>query len=245
MSLSRIDRIAVRWLAAGIALLGVVSGIPLRAEAENARGVRQDGAGSYAWLSALWWQWGFGQPAVDVDGTNTNPILDTTGDFAAAGQENGIGPGNRFFFLAGSFGGDVDRTVTVPAGKALFFPVVNFESDNAVDPPTNFTVPELRTLAAANIDGVDSLYARLDGVDLEIVRTKSPAFSYTLPDEDSIYAYFGLFGPQFEGTIMPVVADGYWVRLPPLPAGEYLLEFGGANSSTGFSLNVTYRLTIE
>jgi hypothetical protein len=56
--------------------------------------------------------------------------------------------------------------------------------------------------------------------------------------------YFGLVGPQFEGRIKPAVADGYWAYIPPLPPGEYLLEFGGA-TSLGFSLNVTYFLTIE
>ena len=44
---------------------------------------------------------------------------------------------------------------------------------------------------------------------------------------------------------MPVAAEGYWGQIPPLPAGEYLLQFGGGISSTGFSVNATYLLTIE
>jgi hypothetical protein len=63
------------------------------------------GGGKYGNLTARWWQWVLAQPAVDVGGTNTNPLLDTTGDFAAVGQENGIGPGNKYFFLTGNFGG--------------------------------------------------------------------------------------------------------------------------------------------
>ena len=55
------------------------------------------GGGKYGHLTARWWQWVLAQPAVDVGGTNTNPLLDTTGDFAAVGQENGIGPGNKYF----------------------------------------------------------------------------------------------------------------------------------------------------
>ena len=47
-----------------------------------------------------------------------NPILDTTGEFAAVGQSGQV------WFLAGSFGSDpVSRTVTVPSGKALFVPI--------------------------------------------------------------------------------------------------------------------------
>ena len=138
------------------------------------------------------------------------------------------------------------RTVTVPEGKALFFPVVNYEADNAVAPPPNNTVPQLRALAKAVIDSVTTSYARLDGSPLEIFRTKSPTFDYTVPDENSLYDYFGLVGPQFEGRIKPAVADGYWAYIPPLPPGEYILEFGGTGTGLGgFSLDITYRLTIE
>lgn len=231
-----------RMIACRTALLAIVALTP--AWAQN-NGKQQNGEGKYANLTALWWEWVFSQPAIDIDNTNTNPVLDTTGEFAAAGQEGGIGPGNKFFFLAGTFGFDAVRTVTVPRGKALFFPIVNTEVDNAVDPPTNYTVPQLRALAKASIDPVDSKYARLNGVDLEIFRTKSPTFDYTVPDENSIYDYFGLFGPQFEGRIKPAVADGFWAYIAPLPPGEYILEFGGGVSSAGFSLNVVYFLSIE
>jgi hypothetical protein len=236
-----------RWqlIACLTALVAVVFLTP--AWAQN-NGKQQHGEGKYAHLTALWWQWVFAQPAVDVDGTNTNPVLDTTGDYATVGQENGIGPGNKFFFLAGGFGGDFERTVTVPAGKALFFPVVNFQIDNAVAPPTDYKVPQLRTRAKANIDMASSLHATLSNgtllTPLEIFRTESPTFRYTVADENSLYDYFGLVGPQFKGTIKPVVADGYWVYIPPLPSGDYTLEFGGAGAE-GFSLNVTYHLTIE
>lgn len=208
-------------------------------------GKQQDGEGQYANLTALWWQWVYAQPAMDVGSTNTNPVFDSTGAYAAAGQENGIGPGNKIFFLTGSFGANVVRTVTVPEGKALFFPVINFEYDNAVDPPTSYNVPKLRELAAASIDGATALYARINGAPLDIFRTKSPTFDYTLPDENSIYDYFGLIGPQFEGRIKPAVSDGYWVYVPPLPAGSYLLQFGGAIPATGFSIDITYNLTIQ
>jgi hypothetical protein len=200
--------------------------------------------GKYGRLTALWWEWVFAQPAVDVGDTNTNPILDTTGEFAAVGQEDGIGPGNKYFFLLGAFGGDVTRTVTVPEGKALFFPIFNFEVDNAVDPPTDHTVPELRALVTAAIDAATTLEATLDGEDVEIFRTASPTFSYTVPEENSLYDFFGLVGPQFEGRIKPAVADGYWAYIPPPPPGEYVLEITSADSS-GFSLHVKYFLTIE
>ena len=228
-------------LAIAVALLAVVAltGVPA---ADN--GKREAGEGKYADLTALWWQWALGQPFVDVGGTNTNPVQDSTGEYAAAGQENGIGPANKFFFLAGTWGGDAERTVTVPKGKSLFFPVIDWDMDNATLPPTNFTVPELRAVAKANIDLTISTYARLDGVPLEIFRTKSPTFAYTLPAENTVYDYF--YGPDwsvFDGMTIPAVSDGYWVYIPPLAPGDYVLEFG--SSHAWFSVNVIYHLTIE
>jgi hypothetical protein len=209
-------------------------------------GKRENGEGKYAELTALWWQWVFAQPAVDVGGTNTNPLFDSTGDYATVGQEEGIGPGNRYFFLVGTSGGDATRAVTVPAGKGLFFPIINGDWDNANDPPTDYTVPELRAQAKAGEDTVilSSLYSRVDGRDVEIFRTKSPVYSYTVPDENSLYAYEGRFGPQFEGTIKPAVSDGYWSYVDPLPAGAHVIEFGGTTTD-GFTVNVSYHLTVQ
>lgn len=200
-------------------------------------------ANDYGNLTARWWQWVYSQPAVNVGGTNTNPLLDSTGEYATAGQENGIGPGNKFFFLTGTFGGGATRTVTVPQGKALFFPIFNYEADNAVDPPTDYGVPKLKAIAKAQIDAATKLDATFDGKAVKIFRSTSPTFSYTVPDENSIYAFFGLTGPQFEGRIKPAVADGYWAYVPPPSPGQHELKFESA-SSAGFSLNVTYHLTV-
>ena len=86
------------------------------------------------------------------------------------------------------------------------------------------------------------VYSRLNGVNTGFFR-KFPTFDYRMPDRNGLFDYFGLIGPQFKGTIKPAVDDGYWVEVPPLPPGEYTLEFGG--SSPGFSLNVKYFLTIH
>jgi len=229
-------------------LLALVAAAPLQA------GGDPQGKGKYGNLTAQWWQWVYAQPTVDQDGTNTNPLLDSTGAYAAAGQEYGSGPAGKYFFLAGTVGANAERTVTVPADKGLFFPVINFEADNAV--PANEdgslvhkSVPELRAMAAEFVDATTSKYARLDGQDLEILRVESPTFAYTLPAQDSLYAYYTAQGwcacdePQYQGTIKPVVSDGYWVYVPPLPRGKHTLEFGG--SSTDFSIDIVYHLTVE
>ena len=227
------------WRFASVTIL---IGVMVFQSARADNGKPQAGTGKYSELTATWWAWIFAQPTVDVGSTNTNPVLDSTGQFASSGQKRGIGPANKYFFLAGAFGGDVTRTATVPAGKTLLFPIYNFQVDNAFDPPTSNTVPQLRAIAKANIDAVNiaDLYALLDGEPVAFFRTTSPTFSYTLPAENSLYDYFGLSGPQFEGTVHPVVSDGYWAVIAPLPPGEYVLEFGSVPY-----LNVTYYLTVE
>src|SRR5438094_251661 len=60
-------------------------------------------------LAAQWWQWAYNTPA------SVNPLTDSTGQFGAVNQ-----PAGNVWFLAGNFGGTTVRTVTIPAGKALF-----------------------------------------------------------------------------------------------------------------------------
>lgn len=236
------------WVAvAAVALAPVASAGSAGSAGSSAR--------DYGSLTARWWQWVYAQPAIDVDtpkgATNTNPVLDTTGKYAAAGQKHGIGPGNKYFFLAGTFGGEAVRTVTVPRGKRLFFPIFNIEVDNAVEPPTHHKVPKLRELAKASIDQATVLEATFDGRSVRIFRSASPVFSYTVPDENSIYDYFGSVGPQFEGRIKPAVADGYWATIPPLTPGRHSLNFHAEASSNpappepDFMLDVTYNLTTK
>ncbi len=203
-------------------------------------------------LTADWWQWVYSIPAKDVTvktgphtsaTTNTNPLLDSTGDFAQ-GMSHPKGPGDKYYFLGGTFGGDAVRTVEIPHGKSLFFPVVNTESDNAVDPVTHFTASELSAIAKANVDATATKTCTFDGVDVPLFRTQSPPFAYTLPNHDSVYQYFGLTGPQFQGTVYPAVSDGWWAVVPAPAPGAHVLHFTASNPSP-FSLDVTYDLIVK
>ena len=199
----------------------------------------------YGGLTARWWKWVYAQKAVDRNGTNTNPVLDSTGAYANVGQAHGIGPDNKYFFLTGTFGANVTRTVTIPKGKALFFPIINASVDNAVKPPTHYGVAKLQALAKESIDTaiVAKLSASFDGQPVPFFRTTAPTFDYTLPDDNSIYDYFGLHGPQFEGRVKPAVADGYWAYLAPPSPGPHTLTFHAKNTQ-GFNITVVYHLTI-
>lgn len=68
---------------------------------------------SAADLQGHWWTWA----ASSV--SDSNPVSDQDGHLCAQGQTAGI------WFLAGTFGGTVTRSCTVPAAVPVAFPLVN------------------------------------------------------------------------------------------------------------------------
>lgn len=90
---------------------------------------------SYAEWGAAWWQWELNAPI------DNNPILDTTGEFANFAQQGPV------FFLAGSFGEEVVRYVTMPTGKALFFPVANWILTYPEDVPVDVNASDVEALS--------------------------------------------------------------------------------------------------
>jgi hypothetical protein len=189
-------------------------------------------------LSAIWWQWIYSIPV------SKNPGFDATGQFARNGQ-----PGDEVMFLAGSFvSGPFTRTITVPRGTALFFPVAVAEWDNiGLAPKDQLTIPELRAVATEVLDESTDLHAALDGQPLSMMRLTSPVFSYHLPKKGNIYQYFD---QDVTGTIAPAVSDGYWVYIPSLRKGNHTLTFGSTVPGNGmgqpdFVIDLTYHITVR
>lgn len=198
---------------------------------------------AYEKLAADWWKWALSFPV------SINPVFDETGAQGYLGNQGNV------FFLAGLFNdsGTAMRTIEVPAGKPLFFPVLNGLWDNiGIRPPylsgpftppaQPMTVPELYTALDENIRSISELHASVDGCPIPNMfsyRAKSAPFNYKLPATDNL---FQLFGINVSGTISPAVTDGYWLFLAPLPVGEHTLNFGGTNG--GFTLNITYHITV-
>jgi hypothetical protein len=223
-------------------------------------GVIPPNSGQYADLSAQWWQWALGQPVTNNPAT-TNPLLDTTGVAAHNGQPQ---QGNVFFLaglisLSSGLVAKAERTITIPTGTRLFFPILNSEADNVgVSPP--LSVAELRVGAAFLPNSVTSLFASIDGVPLQNLsayRAISPVFSFTLPPNNvagnSVNLYYALTGGAINvsGTQTPAVADGFYLLLTPLTPGHHDLHFGGttqildANGNPAtFELDITYHITV-
>jgi hypothetical protein len=193
------------------------------------------GGKSYSDWSAAFWQYVLSQPA------SANPLVDSTGATCQTGQSGQV------FFLVGSFVGNVDRRdCAVPAGKTLFFPLVNIVDLNT--PPGSCravqdmlcapeTPDQLRSDIKPLEDGASGLHASIDGVAVAnpaSFRLQSPIFSVQLPADN----FFGLPAQAYL-----TVADGYYVMVAPLPSGKHTVRFGGTDGG-GFTQNITYRFTI-
>lgn len=191
----------------------------------------------YAHLAGQWWQWAYAIPLA------RNPVVDTTGAFAAEGQQGHV------WFLAGSFGTTVTRTATVPQGKEIFFPVLNIEFDNQLctEPDTTFTVAELRALARGILDGRANLSADVDGASIpnldQRFRVESQVFRLVLSD-DNLLRDQGC-ADAVRGNYGPAVADGWHVLLAPPSAGSHTIHFHAEIPSYPFMLDVTYHLTVS
>ena len=151
------------------------------------------------WL-AKWWQWTFSIP------TEQHPRDEYTPEKCAINQEGPV------WFLADQLGGREERTCTIPAGKAIFIPLLVGECDYSL--PDVKSDEDLRRCAmAGNEYGV--IEATLDGVklkSLEQYRTQSGFFNITIP-EDNIYG-------SRAGTFR-ALTDGFFVFLEPLPHGKH------------------------
>jgi len=242
----------VAALTLGVVLAGSTAGVSAEQSSVNAAANVQplaDGVqfgATYGEWSARWWQWVLSFPS------ERNPNFDATGASCAEGQTG------TTWFLAGLFdqvfpGNRVTRTCTIPAGRAIFFPVLNNLGFAAFP---NEGVPVLRAQAAGFIDGATLLRVTLDGVDLrglQDLRVQSPAFAFVVPVDGIVSqgTCSPLFVPNFippvpperQGQLCdPAVSDGFWVLLAPLRPGEHTLRFRARSGD--FSLDVTYKLTI-
>ncbi len=199
---------------------------------------------SYGDWSTIWWQWAYSQPVAG------HPLFDETGVNCGAGQAGPV------FFLGGVFnvsGTAVRTECVVPAGKALFFPILNVAAENTGTEGVT-RENELRVGAASLVDQAADLALEVDGTSvgpLAHFRVPSPAFHFRLPEHNIIQA-FGVFAPAGwcfpEGELCEpyrAVADGFYVMLAPLPPGPHTIHFRGSFPAFGFTLDVTYHLTVE
>lgn len=187
--------------------------------------------------SAAYFQWYMAQPLEGHPGVDS-PEFDVT-----AGQSGDV------WFLSGLFG-TAERTCTIPAGKALFFPMANVECSSLEAPDSGFygaTAKEQRACAKYWADHIVGVFCEIDGEAVakpESYRAKSPQYTFTAPSP-------WIFGDV--GGTGTSLGDGYYILLTPLAPGEHTIRFGGTFRFTleedGFDaelpFDTTYHLTFE
>jgi hypothetical protein len=199
---------------------------------------------TYSEWSAKWWQWANSIPIAE------NPLFGN-GEFAQKGS-------GEVWFLAGAFGGTLERKTSMPAGKWLFFPILNslwWAPDDLDDAayvaetffgldPNDLTDDELIALIANFwIDPLVGLSLTIDGVGVEHLsayRTISPGFRIKDP---YIADYFGATLSQPNRAM----SAGYWIMLAPLEPGLHTIRLTAQTNNPlagAFALDLTYHLTV-
>ena len=153
--------------------------------------------------SARWWQW-----ASSFDAARS-PVADRTGKLCANGQQGDV------WFLAGVYGSSpVKRECAVPAGKWLFFPIVNY----VTYPPAPDAVgcESLIEDVRAYTERPRDLTLIIDGVAVEDLTVHRQATRDCFD-----------LGARSGERIYPAAGNGYYVMLKPLPPGRHTIKWGG------------------
>jgi hypothetical protein len=149
------------------------------------------------------------------------------------GEEKGIR------FLAGLTGG-VTVDVTIPAGTALFFPLIVAECSDLEAPPFfGATADEQADIVNSFIDDVTGLSAEIDGrvvQNLASYRSQSPQYTFFVPESNIL----GVPGPN-TGT---AVSAGYFLLLAPLSVGTHTIHFTATLAPFDFTIDTTYVVTV-
>ena len=167
---------------------------------------------SYGEWAAAFWQWALALPIEE------HPFLESPNDpnfDFSAGQS-----GKVWFWSAPD--GPLTRTVSMPAGKALFLTLRDVEVSTLEEAPFfGATEAEQRAGSKWFADRIVNVFCVIDGVpvqNLQAYRFSTPQFEFTAP----VPWIFGATGGM--GT---AVGDGYFLMLAPLSKGLHTIHYGG------------------
>ena len=179
------------------------------------------------WI-AKWWNWTLSIPK------DQHPRDDYTPEKCTINQNGPV------WFLADQLGGKEERTCPVPEGKAILIPLLNGECGYEVPEVKNDE--DMRKCASAGNE-YGAIEATVDGVklkDLESYRTQSGYFNSSIV-ENNIY--------NSPAGDYRAFADGYFVFLEPLPAGNHDVNLkvsvlNPVEPSYNYNADWTYHLNI-
>jgi hypothetical protein len=162
---------------------------------------------SSAELQGRWWTWAASEPE------ETSPVADDDGSECERNQPRDV------WFLAGTFGGHATRACTVPSGRPIAFPVVNFFGDG--------------TDCAAFIGRAQGTVL-LDGKAVKPETYQDNSITVQSAQGNAVTGEEGRF---------TTAGCGLWVQLLSLEPGAHALKIRG--QSDDFSTDVDYALTVE
>lgn len=194
--------------------------------------------------AAEWVKWLYKTPA------SQNAVTDKTGSKAYTNQPNDA------FFLAGTLDGSkVSRKVTVPAGKPLFFPVVNsfwINIDKAIpgvqetpDPPFDSNLAGIKANLDATFKGITSSFATVDGNPVYGMSTHRE--TYYGSGFPVTFASKNVFGLPAGSLGKKSMTTGIYLMIKPLSVGTHTIHFGGVNKfyNPDASQDNTYTITVK
>ncbi|MGY1544502.1 signal protein [Streptomyces sp. MN6] len=173
----------------------------------GARATDGEGRLSSEELQSRWWTWASSEPEP------TNPVADQDGSACGRNQPQDV------WFLAGTFGTQVERACSIPDGVPLAFPLVNTIGSSADCEAFMKTAEGSAVLDGEKVDA--------DAHQAETIEIRS-APGNPVTGTDGVYTATGC---------------GLWVQLSALEAGEHTLKIRG--QADGFSVGVDYTLTVD
>lgn len=184
-------------------------------------------------LVSQWWQWLINIP------TEKAPLYDKDGTLTM----NANNDTDVFFLTDGLSTTTANRSITIPYGKPVFFPVVYggyayfpSETQRTIHQAQGFDVnADLKS--RAQIDKAKNLNVILDGKALEYKRITSEFRAYYPKETAHEYAIEDRYGDA------ATVVDGYWVYLPTLEKGHHLIYIRG--DLPNFRTDVTYEVVVK
>jgi hypothetical protein len=183
---------------------------------------------SFEEWTVLWWKWLMDTPK------KINPTSDLVGDNAYRNQ-----PALDVFFLCQTIEGshpEPVRNISLPTGKSIFMPIINWISVSDVD---GRTYEDLVNKASEKIEEVANLDLKINELSLDLdlrnFRVCSGLFNHVLL-ENNIF--------DLPPGVRSFVSDGYWIFLKPLDDSTILSSYGAC--STGITqIGVTYNIKIR
>ncbi|HLT38648.1 MAG TPA: hypothetical protein VK034_20310 [Enhygromyxa sp.] len=169
-----------------------------------------------------WTRWAVSQPYDD------GAIADPTGEKCAMGQQG------RFWYLAGTFGGPVERECSIPVGKTLVFPLKNnwcvFPSEYYPDQASiDAALPGLEAWSDFVRSETCELTLRIDGHEVRSsLEELDEDFYIKVFEPFEINLHEEHWAPDyFAGSVMPATGFGHYAVVKPLPPGDHVIELGG------------------